>query len=114
MVLGLGGSSTASATVSRPRVGRRRTATICQELCQGSDGCPSRQRRCALPPQSSVWWRQPKFKTGSGISLNAIPGFVRHVLLVKWDFFFRHSAQKSLSSTESLQPRSYSTTMQVT
>ena len=51
--LGLGGSCTAaSVTASRPRVGRRRTATICQELCQGSKGCPSRQRRCALPPKA--------------------------------------------------------------
>ena len=38
-------------SAGRPRVGRRRTATICQELCQGSKGCPSRQRRlCAAHP----------------------------------------------------------------
>ena len=42
----------------RPRVGRRGTATICQELCQGSDGCPSRRRRCALPPKASLHGRE--------------------------------------------------------
>ena len=84
----------------------------------------ARAALAALPPapvlriatQSSVR-RLPKFKTGSGIFVNAIPAFVRRVLFVIRNFSFRHfSAQKIevLLALSTLQVHSDSTTMQVT
>ena len=84
----------------------------------------ARAARAALPAGAgahchqkqlpSSAWRLPKFKTGSRISLDAIPAFIWHVLFVLWDFFFIAPKKIELQALSTLQSHSDSTTMQVT